>query len=148
MLCPSNPTPINRQDIKSGTAVFLEGDMRAEAVVSTRFISPTLFRAGSADGKRWQIFSHSAIQPDPYLHSGSATSPQVFRERNQLHNPLNLNNFLRKCQNHITRNLRTSESIPCLCNLSLICVIKDFSISEKSCIFFLTSKSTPSIIHN
>jgi hypothetical protein len=125
----------------------LEEGMRGEAV-SMCFITPATFPAESAAGKRWQVFSHSAIQPDPFLHPGSATSPQVFRERNQLHNPLNLNNFLRKCQNRITRNLRTSESIPCLCNLSLICVIKDFSISEKSCIFFLTSKSTSSIIHN
>jgi hypothetical protein len=147
MPCPSNPTPINRQDIKSGTAVFLEEGMIGRAV-STGLISPTPFPAGSGTGKRWQVFSHSAIQPSPYLHPGSATSRSVLREAIIFSKIFNLLHFLWRFQNGVARNLPTPESIPNQCNLSLIGVIKDFSIPEKSCIFSLTSKSVLGIISN
>jgi hypothetical protein len=119
MRCPPNLIPTNRISTKSGAAVFLEGGMRAEAV-SIRLIPPTPFPAGSGTGKRWQVFSNSAIQPGPYLHQGSATSPTVFPETVKFRNMLNLMYFLGICQNGIIRNLPASESIPNQCNLSLI----------------------------
>ncbi len=145
MLCPSNPTPINRKGIKSGAAIFLEGGMRAEAV-STRLISPTTFPIGFAPGKERQIPTYLAIQPDPFLHPGNKNSLRVFLDIVQLHNTLNLLYLLHRLQKRIRQIFLNSKSIFNRCNLSLIGVIKGFSVSEKSCIFPLTLSIASSII--
>jgi hypothetical protein len=147
MFCPSNPTPINRKSTKSRAAILLEEGMRGKAV-STCLVSPATFPAESAAGKRWQILSHSAIQPGSYLHPGSATSPTVFRGTTKFRNILKLKPFLGSFQTGITQIFQSIKFGLYRCNLFSICVIKDFSIPEKSCIFFLTSKSTSGIIRN
>jgi hypothetical protein len=147
MLCPSNPTPINRKSTGSRAAIFLEEGMRKEAV-STCLVSPATFPAESSAGKRWQILSHFAIQASSYLHPENKNSLPAFLDIVKLYNILNLLHCFHKLKKEIRQIFPNSKSIFNRCNLSLICVIKDFSISEKSCIFFLTSKSTSSIIHN
>jgi len=147
MLCPQKTTPINRKSTKSRAAILLEEGMMGKAV-STGILSPTPFPAESGAGKKWQVFSHSAIQPGSYLYPGSPTPRPAISKTIQSLNLLNLHNLLYKIRRKITGVFVLSKSILHLCNLSLICVIKDFPEAGKSFIFFLTSKSTSGIIRN